>query len=64
MNIPLDKWSGSDATRELQTTIAEFQEASGKQTRHMIGLTWVIAALTLVMLLAVFVQIYLAWSKT
>jgi hypothetical protein len=44
----------------LHETIAKYQEQSGRQTAHMIRLTWVIAALTFVMLVGLGVQIYLA----
>jgi hypothetical protein len=60
MNIPVGQWSGSDATKALHETIAKYQEQSGRQTAHMIRLTWVIAALTFVMLVGLGVQIYLA----
>ena len=41
--IPLGQWSGSDATKELTETLKKFNESSGKQTRQMVILTWVIA---------------------
>jgi len=61
MAIPLGQWSGSDATKELHDTIKEFNEASTRQTRHLIILTWAIVILTILMLIGLGVQIYLAW---
>ncbi|GAB1269778.1 hypothetical protein NBRC116493_30310 [Aurantivibrio infirmus] len=60
MNIPLDKWSGAEATKELHESISQFNEASGKQTKQMLVLTYVITALTFVMLIGLGIQIYLA----
>jgi hypothetical protein len=59
--IPLGEWSGSNATRELESTIREFNASAERQTRQMLRLTWVIAALTAVMTVGVVVQIYLAY---
>ncbi len=58
--IPLDEWSGSGATKALHETIREFNEATTRQTKHLIVLTYVIAILTLVMTVGVGVQIWLA----
>jgi hypothetical protein len=55
--IPLEIWSGSHATEELHKTIKEYQQVETKQTRTLIRLTRVIAALTLVMLGSLVVQI-------
>ena len=60
VNIPLDKWNGSDATRELTETVVKLSEASERQTRTMVKLTWAIAAMTFVMLAGVGVQIWVA----
>ncbi len=60
--IPLSEWSGSGATRELQATIREFNEKAEKQTRQLVRLTWIIAILTFLMLVAVGVQIALLWQ--
>jgi hypothetical protein len=57
--VPLGEWSGSDATKTLQATIEKYQAESSRQTGKMIFLTWVIAALTVVMAVGVAVQIYL-----
>jgi hypothetical protein len=57
--IPLGQWSGSDATDALRTSIETFQAESSRQTATMIRLTWTIAGLTVVMLGAVLMQIYL-----
>ncbi len=60
MNIPLDEWSGSGATKALHATVAKFAKESGRQTKQLIWLTWVIAGLTVALLIAVGVQIYIA----
>ncbi|MEO7841807.1 MAG: hypothetical protein ABIU06_20890 [Anaerolineales bacterium] len=60
MGIPIGKWSGSDSIDELHKTIREFNEASSKQTKQLIILTWVIAVLTILMLIGLVIQIYLA----
>jgi len=59
-NIPLSEWSGSGATRELHETIKAFNEASAKQTRQLLILTWVIAVLTTTMTIGLGIQIWLA----
>jgi hypothetical protein len=65
--IPLGEWSGSDATKALHETISAlhetiraYQKESSRQTAQMIRVTWAIAVLTFVMLIAVGAQIYLA----
>ena len=58
--IPLGEWSGSDATKELTETLKTFNESSGKQTRQLIILTWVIAILTFFMLIGLIIQVYMA----
>lgn len=60
-SIPLGEWSGSDATNALHQTIKEFVVQSDKQATTMIRLTRRIEILTVVMLMAVGVQIYEAW---
>jgi hypothetical protein len=57
--IPIGEFSGSDATKALQASIEKHQAESSRQTKQMIWLTWVIAALTVVMAVGVAVQIYL-----
>ena len=57
--IPLKEWSGSGAVEALQASIEKFQTESSRQTATMIRLTWAIAGLTVVMLVAVLAQIYL-----
>ena len=59
-NIPLSEWSGSGATRELHETIKAFNDASNRQTKQLLILTWVIAFLTAIMTIGVGVQIWLA----
>jgi hypothetical protein len=63
MNIPLDDWSGAAATKALHDTIKQFVTTSDKQARKMIGLTWAIIVLTIVMLAGLGVQIWLAWNN-
>ena len=63
MNIPLDQWNGSDATRELTRTIISLNEAADRQNRSMIRLTWAIAVMTLVMLIGVAVQLWIVWPS-
>jgi len=60
-NIPLSEWSGSGATNELHDTIRRFNAEASRQTRQLLILTWVIAALTAVTAVGVAVQICLAW---
>jgi len=69
-HIPVEEWSGSGATRELQETIRQFNEQASRQTRQLVVLTWVIAGLTLViavltfgMTVGVVVQICLAAAR-
>jgi hypothetical protein len=55
---PIGKWSGSDATRELHETIKTFNAETSRQTRTLIRLTWIIAALTFVMAIEVAWQLW------
>ena len=64
MNTPLGQWSGSDATRELTATIVELSNASDRQNRTMVRLTWAISIMTFVMVIGVGVQIWLAIEAT
>jgi hypothetical protein len=59
MNIPIGKWSGSDATEALHASIKAYSDQASVQTRQMLRLTWVIAILTSVMLVGLAIQIYL-----
>jgi hypothetical protein len=61
MNIRLYQWNGSDAKRELTQTVIRLNEAANSQHRSMIRLTWAIAIATLAMLIAVGIQIWIAW---
>ena len=61
MNIPLDEWSGSGATKALHATIERYQAESSRQTAKMIRLTWIITGLTVVLAIGLFVQIWLAF---
>ena len=62
MNIPLGKWSGSDSTDALHKTIQQFNEQTGRQTRQLVVLTWVMAVLTFLMFVGLVVQIWMAWK--
>jgi hypothetical protein len=57
--LPIGEYSGSDATKALHDTIKKYQEESSRQTDKMVKLTVAITWLTVVMLIAVLVQIYL-----
>lgn len=57
--IPLDIWSGSDATNALHKTINDFNEVTSKQTKSLVCLTWVIAILTAVLTILAVVQVVL-----
>lgn len=57
-NIPLDEWSGSRATKELQKTIQDFNTKSSKQTNRMLVLTILIAILTFVLVIGLVAQIW------
>lgn len=58
--IPLGEWSGSTATRELHATIREFNAAATRQTNEIVRLTRWMLALTVLMTIAVVVQIVVA----
>jgi len=64
MNLPLGQFSGSDATDRLRQAIDEHQEQTGRQTRTIIRLTWAMTILTVVMLIGLGIQIWLAWPVT
>jgi len=58
--IPFDEWSGSGATDRLREAIVASSEATERQTRTMLRLTWAIAAMTALMLVGVVLQIVVA----
>jgi hypothetical protein len=58
--IPLGQWSGSDAKERHRETIEASNLQAEKQTRTMVRLTWVIAALTLVMVIVGALQVWIA----
>jgi len=60
MNIPIGEWSGSDATKELQKTIEDFNKQSSKQTEAMIKLTKIITILTFILVIGLGVQIWIS----
>jgi len=43
MNIPLDEWSGSKATKELEATIERIQRENAAQAKWMLVLTGIAA---------------------
>ena len=45
---------------KLEQTLSEFNSEASKQTKKMINLTWLIALLTVVMVIGLIVQIYLS----
>lgn len=61
--IPIDEWSGSGATKELEQTVVKLNHASEKQTKHIIKLTYAMLILTFVMACMVGVQIWLALQQ-
>ncbi len=61
--IPLDDFSGSGATKELEKTVVSLSRASERQTRHIIKLTYAMLVLTFVMACMVGVQIWLALQQ-
>lgn len=57
MNIRIGELSGSDAIKELQKTIEDFNTQSFKQTKMMLNLTIIIAILTFILVIGLVVQI-------
>jgi hypothetical protein len=43
VNIPLDEWSGSKATKELQAAIERIERDNARQTNRMLWLTAIAA---------------------
>lgn len=60
MGIPLSEWSGSGATERLHQTMAEYSEATAKQTAQLIRLTWALVILTGLLFVGLIVQVVLA----
>ncbi len=59
--IPTDVLlAASRATKELQTTIEDFNKQSSKQTETMIKLTRIITILTLLLFIGLVVQIWIS----
>lgn len=48
MNIPLDEWSGSKATKELEATIKRIQDENAGQSRVMLVLTFIAAVAAII----------------
>jgi len=61
--IPLDEWSGAKATKQLEATIRTFNEQADRQTSTMLRLTWAMLILTVVMTIAVGLQIWLTLKQ-
>ena len=60
MNLPMEEWNGAYATKELHATLLRLVDESNAQARQMLSLTRAITWLTVVMLVAVCVQIVVA----
>ena len=60
MGIPIDEWSGAGATKELHSTIKDYNDIATTQTKRMICLTWTIVGLTAALLMGLGIQIWLA----
>jgi hypothetical protein len=58
MNVPLNAWNGSVATEEQTKKLDEFNAASARQTKSIIGLTRALVALTIVMTVLVAIQVW------
>ena len=58
--MPTGQWSGSEATNALRESLERFDARAGRQTAWLVGLTWTIAALTLVLAIGVAMQMYMA----
>ena len=61
--IPIDQWSGSGATKDLEKTVVSLSRASEKQTRHIIKLTYAMLFLSFIMACMVGVQIWIAIAQ-
>jgi hypothetical protein len=63
MGVPLGQWSGSDATNALRESIERFNARTARQTAWLVGLTWVIAVLTLALFLLTGVLVWAAFRE-
>ena len=48
MNIPLDEWSGSKATKQLEATVERIQKENAGQTKVMLVLTFIAAVAAII----------------
>jgi hypothetical protein len=53
VNIPLDEWSGSKATKELQSTIERIERENTRQQKVMLWLTAIAAVAAVIAALPV-----------
>jgi hypothetical protein len=58
--VEIGQWSGSAATNALDVTIKAFNIQSKKYIKTMTRLTWGMTALTIVVMIGLFAQIWLA----
>jgi hypothetical protein len=49
--IPLDDFSGSGATKQLEQTVIESNKITEKQTRAIIRLTWSLNVFTVILVI-------------
>jgi hypothetical protein len=59
MNIPLDEWSGSKATKELQTSIERIQQSNSRLGWSML----VLAAIAAIAGVIAAIPVVQAWIK-
>lgn len=59
-NVPLSEWSGSGATDRLRETLDEYNRATARQTAQLIRLTRALVVLTVLLLVGLVVQIWVA----
>jgi hypothetical protein len=57
MNIPLDQWNGSDATKQLEETIKRAQLENSKQQGTMLRWTMITAGFALGALVLSLIQL-------
>jgi len=58
--IPISEFSGSGATMAMHATLKTFITQSERQTDKLIKLTWAIVALTVVLVIGLAIQLWLA----
>ena len=62
MAVRMHESTPEGATQQLRETIQLYNLETSRQTKQLLILTWVIAVLTVVMTVGVFVQIWIAWK--